>query len=241
MIKRYKQSIIYLIFLKSSLYADTIDCLSSPIEEEQGCSIASILKEKPSPPFKIREEKRIVKKPLEITTMELQITESMKSIEVTHENQQIVIKRNSQNAQYTCPPFCIKPMNIKGVTTVGELEVLDFIKELKGEEAKLFIDIRKSKKYKDSTIPGAINIPYTMLTNKSKYQKDVLKLLGGKKVGNRWKFKHIPTLLIFGEKEESSEAYEAIKTLLKLSYPNKKILFYRGGIENWKRLGLTLY
>jgi rhodanese-related sulfurtransferase len=233
-IQPYKNFIISLLFLDSSLSANSTNCLST-VKEEQGCSIASILKKSPS--IYIREEKLIQKE----KKVGLKITEKITSINVIHENQTMIIKRNSVDTQHTCPPFCIQPIRIKNVLTVGELEVLNFIKELKGEEAKLLIDVRKSKEYKNKTIPGAINIPYTMLQNKSKYQKNVLKLLGGKNIGEKWKFKHVATLLIFGNSEETSNASQAIKILLKLSYPNKKILFYRGGIESWNRLGLTTY
>jgi hypothetical protein len=80
-----------------------------------------------------------------------------------------------------------------------------------------------------------------MLKNKSKYQEQVLKLLGGKKRGEKWMFKLVPTLLIFGESEEDDKASNSIKTLLELSYPAQKIYYYRTGIEAWNRLGLTLY
>jgi len=239
-IKYCKQAIISLLFLETSLCANATDCLSAPQQEEQGCSILSILKKNTPPPFQIREELLSKSKTLP-KERELNITKELTSVEVTHENQKIVIKRNAKNAQHTCPPFCIEPMNIKGITTVGELEVLSFIKELKEKEPKLLIDIRSSKEYKEYTIPGAINIPLAMLDGKSKYQKDVLKLLGRKKIGREWRFKHVPSLLIFGNNEESSHASQAIKILLKLSYPNRKILFYRAGIESWNRLGLTIF
>ena len=235
-----KHYTICLLSLISYLNANVSDCISAPIEEEQGCSIASILEQPTKPSFKIREEKVNKKKVLE-DRVELKITERLIYLEMTHKNHKLLIKRNSTNRKHTCPPFCIQPMNIKGVITVGELEVLDFIKDLKGKEAKLLIDLRKSKEYKEKTIPGAINIPYTMLDDNSKYQKQVLKLLGGKNTEEEWIFEHVPSLLIFGNSEETPEASQAIKTLLKLSYPNKKILFYRAGIDSWNRLGLSLY
>jgi len=239
LIEYYKRPLISLLFLISTLNSTSINCISALQEEEQGCSILSIL-EKTTPPFKIREEPLKIKEVLK-KEIELKITKNLAYINVTHENQEVVINRTPKDAKHTCPPFCIQPMNIKGVKTVGELEVLTFIQELKKEEAKLLIDIRTSKEYKEHTIPSAINIPYTMLKSKSKYQKDVLTLLGGEKDGKEWKFKHIPVLLIFGTNEESPEASEVIKTLLKFSYPTEKILFYRAGIDSWKRLGLTIY
>jgi len=211
--------------------------VSSYLNANQGCDISAVIEET-APTFKIREEK--VKKETK-KNQELKITETLTSITIVHENQTLRIKRTPKNQEHTCPPFCIQPMNIKGIRTVGELEVLDFIKELKGKQAKLLIDIRKSKQYKQHTIPGAINIPYSMLKEKSKYQDQVLTLLGGEKREGKWIFKSVPTLLIFGASDENDKASKAIKTLLQLSYPNQKIYYYRAGIEGWTHLQLTLY
>lgn len=231
MCKRYTYILLYFFIFSSYLHAN------------QGCDISSIidkmsLEEKKSPTFKIREEKIKIDRKKKV---ESKITETLKSITIVYENQTIVIKRTPKNQHHTCPPFCIQPMNIKGIKTVGELEVLDFIKELKGEKPKLLIDVRNSREYNQNTIPGAINVPYSMLKPSSKYQQEVLTLLGGKKRGEKWIFKSVPTLLIFGVSKENDKASKAIKILLKLSYPNKKIYYYRAGIEGWKDLGLTLY
>ena len=213
--------------------------LISYLNANQGCDISSILEEKPKS-LKIKEEKAEFKHETK-KKAELKITETLSSITMTHENQILRIKRTPKNQEHTCPPFCIQPITIKGVRTVGELEVLEFIKELKGKEAKLLIDIRNSKLYNQNTIPGAINIPYSMLKNKSKYQEQVLQLLGGKKRGEKWIFKLVPTLLIFGNSEEDEKTTKSVKTLIALSYPAQKIYYYRTGIEAWSRLGLTLY
>jgi hypothetical protein len=231
--KKYTYIILYPLLLTSYLNAN------------QGCNILSIIEEtapieERTSTFKIREEKVKIKKETK-KKIELKITEILTSITIVHENQKLRIKRTPRNQEHTCPPFCIQPMNIKGVTTVGELEVLNFIKELKGKEAKLLIDIRNSKQFKQHTIPGAINIPYHMLKTHSKYQDQVLTLLGGKKQEGKWIFKSVPSLLIFGASDENDTASKAINTLLKLSYPNKKIYYYRAGVEGWNHLRLTLY
>jgi len=236
--KSYKHILLSSLLLISSVNAKQ-GCDISSVNTKQWCNVSSVIEET-IPTFKIREEKATVKKETK-KKLELKITETLTSIKIIYENQTLEIKRTPKNQKHTCPPFCIQPMNIKGVRTVGELEVLDFIKELKGKEAKLLIDVRKSKLYNQHTIPGAINIPYSMLDDKSKYQKEVLTLLGGKKLGDKWIFKSIPTLLIFGASDENEEASKSIKTLLELSYPHKKIYYYRAGVAGWSHLRLTLY
>ena len=214
------------------------DCLSNNAEEEMGCSIASILEKQP-PIFRIREEKPLPKKTS--NELVLKITKTLTQIRVRHEDKELLIQRTTKKRNHTCPPFCIQPMNIEKVKSVGELEVLEFIKVLKKKKSKLLIDARSNTRYRTHTIPGAINIPFTMLKDGNRYQKKVLTLLGAKQHSNQWDFSKVPTLLIFGHSDEESQANQAIKSLLKLSYPANRILYYRGGLSAWKRLGLTLY
>jgi len=231
----YKNILLLLTLSSHSLlWSEESNCLSKSAPKEVGCNIINILENK-SERFEIREEK------IPSFTQKLKITETIESIEVEHEHQTITIQRESTQSEKTCPPFCIQPMTIGEVKTVGELEVLEFIKDLKEKKLKLFIDTRLPKEYKTNTIPGAINIPYTMLEKNSKYREQIIKLLGGKRRGEKWKFTLVPTLLMFGESDESIHITQTIKNLLELSYPSTKILYYRGGIKNWKQLGLTIY
>jgi rhodanese-related sulfurtransferase len=214
------------------------NCLLESQKKDIGCSVANILEEH-SQTFQIREEK-----PIHVTNnkqLELNITTTLRSIKVKHQKEEVLIKRHAKNNEHTCPPFCIQPMSINNIHAVGEVEVLEFIKTLKEKKSKLLIDARSSTLYKISTIPGAINIPYSMLKNKSKYQKKVLELLGATQHHSSWLFKKVPTLLIFGNSEEENQATQAIRSLLKLAYPAHKLHYYRGGVASWKRLGLTLY
>lgn len=217
--------LIYLLLLVSYINADNKGCSISP----------SIFENNPKTVFKIREEKKKI-------YIDLNITKRLQSIRISYENQKINITRsiksiNDKNAYI----FYIQPMHIDGIKTVGELEVLNFIKGLKGKEPRLFIDIRKSKEFKFQTIPGAINIPFFMLEDGSKYQNEVLTLLGGKKEKKRWRFDFVPNLIIFGRGSDDYRTLNAIKTLIKISYPKDKISYYRAGIKGWKGLGLTLY
>ncbi len=214
------------IFIYNILYI-------SYLNATEGCNILSYTHDNKPKVFKIREDIPKYRK--------INITKKLSSFTLKYENQEIKIERAIEKSNHTCPPFCIQPMNIKGVKTVGELEVLDFIKGLKGKEARLFIDIRENREYKKHTIPRAINIPSHMLKNGSKYKKEVLTILGGKKNNNRWVFKFVPYLLIFGQGSDDSRTSNVIKTLMELSYPKEKIYYYRAGVNGWKNLGLTLY
>lgn len=203
-------------------------------DTEQGCSIATIL-------HTAQESNCTEEVAVKEDVIRIGITEKLISVDVMHENQMITIERTTLKDEFSCPPFCIEPMRIENIVTVGEIETLAFIEKLKEKKSRLLIDVRESIDYDKSTIPGAINLPFSMVKDGSKYQQEILKLLGGKKIKNKWIFKHPQLLLIFGKNVISNEASSMIKQLLKFGYPSEKLLFYRAGFESWKALGLTTY
>jgi len=221
------------LFLSFELYAD-VGCQAIINNEAQGCESENILLTEKQSPLLLasssNDEESVIK-----------ITRTMSSVDVIHLGTEMSITRVATKEAPSCPPYCIQAMTIEGIKTVGELETLAFINKLKEKKSRLVIDVRKSKAYKEETIPGAINLPYSMLIDGSPYQKEVLKLLGsGKKIKKKWFFKHPHQLLIFGENAFSSTASDSIHQLINLGYPKDKILYYRGGIRTWKASGLTL-
>ena len=219
----------------SALELSMDGCASSVSKDSTGCDSKKILLSEKKDIFKIQEEN------LSQTNKQTYISEVLQSLSVKHKGKELTIVRNITNNQESCPPHCIVPMRIGGIKTVGELETLDFLKGLKEKGNSLVLDTRESKYYNEGTIPGALNLPAHMLQEDSKYFNDVLAVLGIKKVGNDWKFKEVHELLIFDNGITDNKASKAIETLLKLSYPSDKILYYRGGFTAWKDLGLTIY
>jgi len=186
----------------------------------------------------------------QILAEDIKITEKLKSIIAKDKGNDIVIKRiqnpntelNSAflNTKKECPPYCIQPMNIGNVKTLGELEVLEFIKEMKDSNDKLLIDARTREWYKKGAIPSAINLPFTMLKKDGKYINKILTLLGGKKSGDSWSFDDAQTLLIYSNGAWDEQATLAIKNLVEMGYPEDKLLYYRGGMQMWNLVGLTV-
>jgi len=215
-------------------------------DSEMGCSISGLIKASNSNVLENSEESNCSKSEKKETLLigpTTAITENLNSVKVQHEKDEVLIERKLLSQNATCPPFCIEPMQIKGVTTLGELEVLEFIDKLKEKKGRLLIDVRENTLYDKETIPGAINLPYSMLKYGSKYQGEVLRLLGAKlkKSSVEWSFKRAQRLLIFGDSATTPEASKSLKTLLRLGYPSSKLFYYRGGVSSWKALGLTTY
>lgn len=182
--------------------------------------------------------------------VDVKITEELTSITAKHKGNDIVIKRiqnpnTKLDSAFTetskeCPPYCIQPMNIHNVKTLGELEVLKFIKDMESSNGLLLIDARTREWHKKGTIPTSINLPFTMLKKDGKYINKILTLLGGSKSGDSWNFDNAQTLLIYSNGAWDEQATLAIKNLIDIGYPANKLRYYRGGMQMWNLVGLTI-
>lgn len=137
------------------------------------------------------------------------------------------------------PPFYIEPFEVmKGVETYGELEVLDFIKHKKG----FFIDARLENWYKESAIPTSINIPFKLFLIDTPERDNILSHFGGKlnKGLEEWDFSNAKELLLYCNGAWCGQSPTAIYALIALGYPKEKLKYYRGGMQAWQILGLTI-
>lgn len=143
-----------------------------------------------------------------------------------------------------CPPFCIQPMSGgEGVTTVGELEVLDFMREHVANGTGYIIDARLSEWFEQGTIPGAINLSFTMFDNPedNPFIVPVLTALGGVQDSDgTWDLSEARELVLFCNGPWCGQSHQALDNLLKVGYPAEKLRYYRGGMQGWVSLGLTV-
>jgi rhodanese-related sulfurtransferase len=140
-----------------------------------------------------------------------------------------------------CPPFCIQPFKVGGRTkTVGEIEVLSFIKNKVMTGKGLLIDARTPEWFEKSTIPTAINIPFYLFDHRShkKSNKKILALLGVIEKQDDTDFSNAKELMIFCNGSWCSQAPRAINNLIRQGYLGNKLYWYRGGLQNWLMLGL---
>lgn len=130
-----------------------------------------------------------------------------------------------------CPNFCIQPMSpAPGVTTIGELEVLEF---LQSSDAVL-VDGRIRPQYQQATIPGAISIPYTEAA-------DRLGQLGCEVDFDGWICEaDVPAVVLFCNGPWCGQSPTAARRMIEAGFPADKIFYYRGGMQSWNMLGLTV-
>ncbi len=183
------------------------------------------------------------------------ITGSLSSVEVIHAGKPVRIERNQDNkntieadfalTSRACPPFCIKPIKLApGVETIGELEMLDYLVAASSPDSNiLVIDSRTPSWVAKGTIPGSVNIPWTMLKEDTSDTLTIAGILeeqfGAKDEEGLWNFSEVKTLVLYCNGMWCGQSPANIKTLLKYGYPAEKIKWYRGGMQNWQALGLT--
>ena len=141
-----------------------------------------------------------------------------------------------------CPPFCVHPMSVAaGVQTVGEIELLNFLKDKVENGKGVLVDARIPAFYKKGTIPGSVNIPFTLLSKgQNAYLDRILTILGATKSnGNSWNFSVARHLLLYCNGPWCDQSPRAIRGLLAAGFPATKLYYYRGGMQNWQALGLT--
>lgn len=195
--------------------------------------------------------------PVQAEGMKVKITGSLSSVTVKHNGKDVVIQRN-QNAENTvnpafaktsreCPPFCINPAQLApGVETIAELEMLDYLKRMSaGDASILVIDSRTPDWVERGTIPGSVNIAWTKLNPaKGASPLDIADILskqfGAKELEGLWDYSNAKTLVMFCNGAWCGQSPNNIENLLKFGYPPHKIKWYRGGMQDWEGLGLTV-
>jgi rhodanese-related sulfurtransferase len=69
---------------------------------------------------------------------------------------------------------------------------------------------------------------------------EILKTLDVIKKGEKLNFNESKELLIFCNGAWCKQSVIAIQSLIKLGYPEEKLYWYRGGLQAWQSLGLTV-
>ncbi len=208
------------------------------------------------------------------SALDVKLTENRDFVSVDHQGRNIRLERiQDQNHVLTggfsktsrkCPPFCIHPMKVsEGVETVGEVELFEFMEgDLKSGKGML-VDARTPAWHKRGTIPGSVNIPFTIFSRdpgdpdlaRAMKQLGVLKKsgsggfsmdtilnmvgMGRGTASNVWDYSQARDVYLWCNGPWCDQSPRAIKALLKHGYPAEKLFYYRGGMQLWQVLGLT--
>lgn len=202
------------------------------------------------------------------------ITPDLMSVTVNIEGKEVEVKRHQDNdntitpafakTSRACPPFCIQPMNLgNGVETIGEVEVVHYIKKMKTDPSIMLVDSRTPVWLVRGTIPGAINVSWTdLLPTKGATTEGIVKILRDKfgvkltkdtdiddvdeaivenKASTVFDYSKAKTLVMFCNGMWCGQSPESIKVLIKYGYPSDKIKYFRGGMQTWELLGFSKF
>jgi rhodanese-related sulfurtransferase len=131
-----------------------------------------------------------------------------------------------------------------GVETIGELELLQYLKQATADGTIMVIDSRDGDwPLRSGVIPGSTLIPWTELHpahNDPEKIADILTFrFGAVRAAGLWNFENARTLVFLCNGPWCGQSPTNIKQLLAYGYPAHKLKWYRGGMQDWKVLGLT--
>lgn len=178
--------------------------------------------------------------PATLSAQEVGIAKDVASVSVETESGAVEISRIQDSANEisgewaltsrACPPFCIQPMTpAEGVTTIGELELLDMLAD---PEATV-VDSRVTPDFEGGSIPGAVSMPYTEMV-------DHLTELGCEIDFDGWDCENARPVALYCNGPWCGQSPTAIRRIIEAGYPAERIHYYRGGMQVWRLLGLTV-
>jgi rhodanese-related sulfurtransferase len=190
----------------------------------------------------------------DLDQLRVKITESLPYLEIEHDGERVLLMRHQEpdhrivapydQTSRDCPPYCIQPMQLApGVETVGELELIEYLRRADAGEPILIIDSRTDPWIAQGMIPGSIHIPYTRLDPAHAQPEAIVELLefefGAIRTNALWNFSAAKTLVFYCNGPWCGQSPTNIRALLALGYPAERIKWYRGGMQMWEQLGLT--
>ncbi len=206
-------------------------------------------------------------------SLDVKLTPKRDYIDIVHKGAEIRVQRIQDQSHVLsggfsktsrkCPPFCAQPINIApGVKTVGEVEIFDFMEKQMKNGSGVIVDARLPSWHKKGTIPGSINIPFTVL-GKSKDSSELIaamkslnvsrrkglvkegfvdglyRLVGSKReINQTWDYSNAYEIIVWCNGPWCGQSPRAIRNLLANGYPAEKIYYYRGGMQMWQIMGL---
>lgn len=186
---------------------------------------------------------------------EVRITADLPGVSVLHRGKPVVVERNPDTentiepdfalTSRPCPPFCVLPMTLApGVETLGELELIAYLQKVGKDGSVLVIDSRDGTwPQRSGVIPGAVLLPWQKLHPAHASAADIADILqfqfGAARQDGLWNFSGAKTLVFYCNGPWCGQSPTNIRQLLSLGYPPGKLKWYRGGIQDWKALGLT--
>ncbi|QFS81448.1 Rhodanese-like domain protein [Roseivivax sp. THAF40] len=170
--------------------------------------------------------------PMNATAQDAGLTPTLSRLDTQIAGLPITVARNGP----ACPPACLQPMEAApGVTPMGEAELVAFLAGPAAEMQGIVVDARSPEDHAQGTLPGAISLPGATLRSDNPYRAELLAALG---LAPGRSPEH--ALVVFGQGPLDPAPVAALRALYEAGYPQEKLHYYRGGLDVWTALGLTV-
>lgn len=118
---------------------------------------------------------------------------------------------------------------VEGVHPMGELEVLEAL----NDPDFVVVDMRTIDWRAKSTIPGSVHIPYIEVAGR-------LDELGCEGSEGAWDCTNAKKVVAFCNGPACGQSPIAIRAMDREGYPADRIYYYRGGMQSWTVMGLSV-
>jgi len=176
------------------------------------------------------------------------IAPGLYSFTVEHDGEPVEVMRNQDptntiNELYSTTfrgmPQPMHPFEPYDVETIGEREFVEYMQQSQKDENVLIVDTRTEGWHYRLTIPGSINVPYTVMKEEES-AVDAMDDFGAvENADGSFDFTNTKTLAMFCNGYWCGQTPTLVKAMLEAGYPAEKIKYYRGGMQAWTSLGFT--
>jgi rhodanese-related sulfurtransferase len=183
---------------------------------------------------------------------EVLIRDGVRTLSITLDAQTYHIQRNQDPNRPLTPLYTnttvgtLQPIQLApGVETIGELELIDYLQRMQTDDSVVLIDTRPHAWFERMRIPGAINVPPDTFDNELTAIQTLERLFNvTTREDGELDFSQAKIVIGYCNGHFCGYTPGAIRhadyALLKLGYPAQKIKYYRGGMQAWTSVGLTV-
>jgi rhodanese-related sulfurtransferase len=106
----------------------------------------------------------------------------------------------------------------------------------------LLLETRMPAESAKGSIPDGVNVPVATLDPENRFRDDILRALGPvAQVDGSLDFTNAMAETLYSGGVWSNDAPNAIGHLMAAGYPANKLFYYRGGMQAWAHVGLTIH
>ena len=133
-----------------------------------------------------------------------------------------------------------------GIETLGELEFIAYMMKAEKDDDVIIVDTRTEGWHRDLRIPCTLNVPYTQLNDDKEIALlAVLEYFGVEENDDETlNFDNAKTIVGYCNGfwcgQTPGMFVRAKYSLINLGYPAAKLKYYRGGMQAWTSLGLSV-